>query len=253
MREMYCGSRWPGCARAASSSRVLFLVTVLGCAIALSALALRGAASGPWQRLFAETNGAHVTVQSSSPDAVADAAAAARGERGLGGDRPAQRGRRHRRPAAAYPAGPRAGPGPDDRRSTGRPRMDAGWRRRRDRARGDHGRHAGRARGRPDPGRRAGAGGAARRRDRGHRGPGRQLSGGDAGDGLGLDVHIRRSGSRPRRRAGRADRRPAPARPGPGRRGGRRAGADPRWPDAPGLDRRRRPVRGDDRRRDHAG
>jgi putative ABC transport system permease protein len=54
---------------------VLFLVTVLGCAIALSALALRSAASGPWQRLFAQTNGAHVTVQSGSPDAIAAAAA----------------------------------------------------------------------------------------------------------------------------------------------------------------------------------
>jgi putative ABC transport system permease protein len=58
-----------------SQFAVLFLVTVLGCAIALSALALRGAASGPWQRLFTETNGAHVTVQATSPDAVTDAAA----------------------------------------------------------------------------------------------------------------------------------------------------------------------------------
>jgi putative ABC transport system permease protein len=54
---------------------VLLLVTALGCAIALSALALRSAATGPWQRLFDETNGAHVTVQSATPDAVAAAAA----------------------------------------------------------------------------------------------------------------------------------------------------------------------------------
>ncbi|GAA3398036.1 hypothetical protein GCM10020369_80270 [Cryptosporangium minutisporangium] len=53
---------------------MLFLVTVLGCALALSALALRSAASGPWEQLFAETNGAHVTVEATSSDAVTDAA-----------------------------------------------------------------------------------------------------------------------------------------------------------------------------------
>jgi putative ABC transport system permease protein len=74
MREMYLRLALARLRSRRSQFAVLFLVTVLGCAIALSALALRGAASGPWQRLFAETNGAHVTVQATSPDAVTDAA-----------------------------------------------------------------------------------------------------------------------------------------------------------------------------------
>ena len=75
MREMYLRLALARLRTRRVQFAVLFLVTVLGCAVALSALALRSAASGPWQRLFAQTNGAHVTVQSSSPDAVAAAAA----------------------------------------------------------------------------------------------------------------------------------------------------------------------------------
>jgi putative ABC transport system permease protein len=75
MREMYLRLALARLRSRRIQFAVLFLVAVLGCAIALSALALRGAASGPWQRLFAETNGAHVTVQATSPDAVTDAAA----------------------------------------------------------------------------------------------------------------------------------------------------------------------------------
>jgi putative ABC transport system permease protein len=74
MREMYLRLALARLRSRRVQFAVLFLLTALGCAIALSALAVRGAAGGPWQRLFVETNGAHVTVQSTSPDAVTDAA-----------------------------------------------------------------------------------------------------------------------------------------------------------------------------------
>jgi putative ABC transport system permease protein len=74
MREMYLRLALARLRSRRIQFTVLFLVTVMGCAIALSALALRGAAAGPWQRLFAETNGAHVTVQANTLDALTDAA-----------------------------------------------------------------------------------------------------------------------------------------------------------------------------------
>ncbi|HEX6685771.1 MAG TPA: FtsX-like permease family protein [Candidatus Limnocylindrales bacterium] len=75
MREMYLRLALARLRSRKGQFAVLFLVTVAGCAIALSALALRGATTDPWQRLFAATNGAHVTVRADSPEAVRAAAA----------------------------------------------------------------------------------------------------------------------------------------------------------------------------------